>query len=555
MYKEPHEELLQSPEVNTARSVKQRMGQWKNLEDDAPGSATAAKTEQGMKPVIGSGSTESAAPEPTGTEQGKTQSENAANANPTNAVADSQAKTIPAIETVTSAKVGIAAAAEVPREAVAPAPAREEPMVSARRQRMGNPQPAAGAQTTTSQTPEMKPAAPKQRMGSASKERWGVTAAATAPIAAVEVPFQEPGTSTTPPASGTQSPMEAPATAKPALTSSEGGSYRPVALGTPTMATAPSGSAPAAKASKPSAGRPRWVRQAIAIVGVVFVAAIVVLIARSLRTLEPVQDFIRNYPGHATMPATAPEGMPAWMGWQHFLNMFFLVLIVRTGMQIRAGSRPAGYWKPGKASFFSPKGNSPKKVSLHQWLHQSLDVLWVANGLIFVVLLAVTGHWMRIVPTSLDVFPNMLSTLLQYASLDWPTENGWVHYNALQMVAYFLIVYVAAPLAVASGLRMSTWWPTEAKIMNQIYPAKVARKVHFPVMLFFVAFTIVHVFLVFFTGALRNLNHMYTSKDAVDWWGLVIFMISVAVIAAGWFLTKPVFAMPLANRMGTVTKN
>ena len=32
---------------------------------------------------------------------------------------------------------------------------------------------------------------------------------------------------------------------------------------------------------------------------------------------------------------------------------------------------------------------------------------------------------------------------------------------------------------------------------------------HFPVMLYFVAFTVVHVALVFATGALRNLNHMY----------------------------------------------
>lgn len=243
------------------------------------------------------------------------------------------------------------------------------------------------------------------------------------------------------------------------------------------------------------------------------------------------------------------------MGWQHFLNMFFIVLIIRTGLQVRREKRAPGYWKPKPNSFFSPKGNIPKKVSLSQWLHQVLDVLWVVNGAIFIVLLAVTGHWMRIVPTSWDVFPNMASTAIQYASLNWPVENGWVHYNALQMVAYCLTVYIAAPLAILSGLRMSTWWPAKAGLLNRIYPLEAARALHFPVMLYFVAFTVAHVFLVFFTGALRNLNHMYTSRDTADWWGLVIFAASVLVIAAGWFLTKPMFTTPLAARTGTVTKN
>ena len=50
-------------------------------------------------------------------------------------------------------------------------------------------------------------------------------------------------------------------------------------------------------------------------------------------------------------------------------------------------------------------------------------------------------------PTSWDVFPNALSVLIQYLSLDWPAENGWVAYNGLQLIAYFVTVFIAAPLA------------------------------------------------------------------------------------------------------------
>ncbi|XAS70125.1 hypothetical protein VUN82_13415 [Micrococcaceae bacterium Sec5.1] len=306
--------------------------------------------------------------------------------------------------------------------------------------------------------------------------------------------------------------------------------------------------------SKSRVTGPAWRKPAVVTAVLLVLGLLMVVGARWLRTLEGVQQFVMSYSGHAWQPEGAPVGIPAWLGWQHFLNMFFIVLIVRTGLQVRTERKPPGYWTAEKNSFFSPKGNSPKKVSLSQWLHQTLDVLWVANGIIFVALLFVSGHWTRIVPMSWDIFPNMLSAALQYASLDWPAENGWVHYNALQVMAYFLTVFIAAPLAVLTGVRMSTWWPERARRLTMIFPVEWARALHFPVMLYFVAFTVVHVFLVFFTGALQNLNHMYGSRDVVDWWGLVIFLISLLVIAAAWFLTKPLFTTPIANRMGKVTK-
>ncbi|MFC5337090.1 cytochrome b/b6 domain-containing protein [Leucobacter denitrificans] len=298
----------------------------------------------------------------------------------------------------------------------------------------------------------------------------------------------------------------------------------------------------------------RWLRRAIFCAILVAAAVGVVLVARWLRTLPEVQQFLTTYPGHVALPESAPVGLPAWIGWQHFFNMFFMVLIVRTGLQVRLEKKSPGYWKPKERSFFSPRGATPKKVSLTQWVHQSLDVLWVVNGIVFVVLLLVTGHWQKIVPTSWEFFPNALSSGLQYASLNWPLENGWIHYNALQVFAYFITVFIAAPFAVISGIRFSTWWPDQHAGLTKIYPVEIARAIHFPVMLYFVGFTIVHIFLVFFTGALRNLNHMFTSRDVVDWWGLAVFGGSLVVIAAAWWLTQPIFIRPIAARTGTLSK-
>lgn len=305
----------------------------------------------------------------------------------------------------------------------------------------------------------------------------------------------------------------------------------------------------------PTATKPKnkWARMAVAIGLAVLALAAVILLARWMRTLSPVQEFLTTYPGHVELPASAPTGLPAWLGWQHFLNMFFLVLIIRSGWLVRTTARPKEHWTRNNKGLIKTKGK-PAKISLNLWFHLSMDALWVLNGIIFMVLLFASGHWMRIVPTSFSVFPNAVSSALQYASLNWPTENGWVNYNSLQVLAYFTIVFLAAPLALATGLRMSGAWPKNAEKLNKAYPMELARALHFPVMIFFVAFVVVHVALVFTTGALRNLNHMYAGHDGAGWTGFWIFAGSLAVIIAAWVLARPIFLRPLASLSGKVSK-
>ncbi|WGH81050.1 cytochrome b/b6 domain-containing protein [Auritidibacter ignavus] len=317
----------------------------------------------------------------------------------------------------------------------------------------------------------------------------------------------------------------------------------------------------AAAAQQPSVSpRPKekkplspWTKRLLGLAGVLVLAVVVVLFARWLRSLDPVAEFIATYDGHSTQPADTPEGFPWWMNWAHFFNFFLMVLIVRTGLLIRTEQRPEAYWRAKKKSLFSPFKDEGPKVTIHQFTHQALDLLWVLNGVIFVILLFATGHWARIVPTDWDIFPNMVSAGIQYASLDWPAEDAWAHYNALQVVAYFIVVFIASPIAIITGLRMSTWWPKNNATLNKIYPAPLARKLHFPTMIFFVAFVIVHVFLVFMTGALTNLNYMFTGRDTNDVWGLLVFLLALAVTVGATWLIKPMIISPVAQTTGTVS--
>ena len=279
--------------------------------------------------------------------------------------------------------------------------------------------------------------------------------------------------------------------------------------------------------------------------GLLFAAGMVVLFVRWLLSVPFMVDFLHTYPGQYALPVAAPVGFPLWLQWQHFFNVLFMVLIIRTGLTVRREKRPAVFW--------SPASNPKRKISLTLWFHQALDILWIVNGVIFAVLLFTTGQWMRIIPTSSVVVPNAVSAALQYASLHWPTEDGWVNYNALQQLAYFSIVFLAAPLAAVTGVRMSGVWPKNAKRLSRAYPVEWARAVHFPVMIYFVLFIIVHVSLVFATGALRNLNHMYGNSDKVNWTGFWIFVASLVVIAAAWIAARPLTLAPIARLFGKVS--
>lgn len=300
-------------------------------------------------------------------------------------------------------------------------------------------------------------------------------------------------------------------------------------------------------------GRWSWLKRAAKVVAVALVVSLLLVIAaRWLRTLDPVAEFIAAYPGHLAPPATAEPGFPAWLRWQHFLNFYFMVVIVRTGFGLRS-ERPAAYWQARPRSLFAAGRARPPKITLGQWTHQMVDVAWVLNGLVFVVLLFATGHWARIVPTSWDVIPHATSVIIQYLSLDWPLENSWVHYNAAQQLAYTLTVFVAAPLTALTGWRVSTWWPDSPRL-NRLFPLAAARLAHRPLAVYFVVFVLMHVGLVLLTGAQRNLNHIFTGRDAADGWGIALFLGAVALSASALVLTRALFTAPLAARTGIVSR-
>ena len=304
--------------------------------------------------------------------------------------------------------------------------------------------------------------------------------------------------------------------------------------------------------SRPGEIRPkRWLRLAWIVPAGLFAVVVIVLAANGLNALPVVESFRSSYPGMSTQRADAPVGIPAWLAWQHSLNAFFILFVIRTGLQLNRETRPSVFWTRSNTGLLRTR-NPPIRITLNLWQHMVFDTLWVVNGIVFYLLLFATGQWLRIVPTTWDVFPNAVSAGLQYASLDWPTDSGWVHYNALQLLSYFTVVFVAAPIALVTGLRMSPGLSARLRRLDRVFPLPIARRLHFATLIFFVTFIIVHVLLVLTTGARANLNHMYAARNDDGWLGVWILVGSLLLAAVVWLGARPAVVRAIAARSGRI---
>ncbi|MDP4586019.1 MAG: hypothetical protein NWS64_01815, partial [Microbacteriaceae bacterium] len=84
----------------------------------------------------------------------------------------------------------------------------------------------------------------------------------------------------------------------------------------------------------PTAGGKR--RVIWSVIAVVLGAFALSAIAFALRAQPAVQEFLIRYPGVVTPTSDAPVGIPVWLNVTHFLNILFLMLIIRTALSIRS---------------------------------------------------------------------------------------------------------------------------------------------------------------------------------------------------------------------------
>lgn len=256
-----------------------------------------------------------------------------------------------------------------------------------------------------------------------------------------------------------------------------------------------------------------------------------------------------------------PSGFPIWINLSHWVNFFFLMLIMRSGLSILA-DHPRLYWnnscKPNSswikftpikiphdkiytakedARYINPILGLPgyrHTVGIARVWHFLTVPFFVLNGAIFIFLLFYTNQWQRLVPVSWQIIPDAWNVFVHYATFHFPAEpNGFYHFNALQQLAYFGAVFILAPLAMLTGMAMSPaienrfhWYP---KLFGN---RQSARSIHFLVLIAFCIFIVIHVSLIAATGLVRNMNHIVLGIDSTETYtglyiGITIILITI----------------------------
>ena len=262
-----------------------------------------------------------------------------------------------------------------------------------------------------------------------------------------------------------------------------------------------------------------------------------------------------------------PSGFPMWISISHWVNFFFLVLIIRSGLSILV-DHPRLYWNNGCAPdtqwirftpkkipkdkvwtakqdsrYISPIAGLPgyrHTVGIARSWHFLTVPFFILNGVVFIFLLLYTNQWRRLVPESFQIIPDSWNVFVHYATFNMPIEpNGFYHFNALQQLSYFAVIFVMAPLAMGTGLAMSPaidsrfpWYP------KLFFNRQTARSFHFLIMFAYVIFIIVHVALVALTGLSTNMNHIILNKpndpSATGLWigiAIILFVIAFNILA------------------------
>jgi sulfoxide reductase catalytic subunit YedY len=269
-------------------------------------------------------------------------------------------------------------------------------------------------------------------------------------------------------------------------------------------------------------------------------------------------------------PAAAGEraahGFPVWLRYAHYLNLLFMVLIIRAGLSILM-DHPRLYWSvhctPGSewirfspipvptdrvwtakddARYISPWLALPggrHTVGMARHWHFLCALFWVVNGLVFVILLFATGQWQRIVPTDWRIFPEAWSVFVHYATFHMPPEpDGYYRYNSLQHLAYGAVVFVMAPLSILTGLAMSPALGNHFKWYPRLFGGRqCARSLHFLLLVGYLGFITVHVLMVVITDLPRNMDHIVLGTDGVSSEGLLLGAVGIGLIILVCYVT------------------
>lgn len=257
---------------------------------------------------------------------------------------------------------------------------------------------------------------------------------------------------------------------------------------------------------------------------------------------------------------------PVWLRVDHWLNVLFLTLLIRSGIEILSthpklyghdDSRPGSEW--GR---FTRK-NLPRdrlydtldeeedyhpivalpghaKLGMGRHWHFVAVIGWILVGLSYYVLLFATGQWHRYWPYSWSIFPEAWDDILTYLSFNLPPVLPGQPLDAVQKLTYAAVIFLLAPFQIFTGAAQSP--AIEARFpwyVRMFGGRQKARSLHFFGLVAFLVFIAIHLSMIFFWGWGRLTALMIFGSVRNMYWATALsFVIIGAIVAVHWAATS-----------------
>ena len=215
----------------------------------------------------------------------------------------------------------------------------------------------------------------------------------------------------------------------------------------------------------------------------------------------------------------------------HWITVISFFALLITGAEIVI-SHPRFYWgetgNSGTPALFTlpipasrdtvPTGYGyvmPDQNGWSRYLHFEAAWVLVLTGLVYAVAGLCTAHFSKnLLPPPADrrwrAFRDVFAKTLRRAP---PDEAESYSYNAVQRIAYLLVIFVLFPLVIWTGLALSPAFDSAVPAaVNVLGGRQSARTLHFFVSGFLVFFLVVHVAMIFVSGFWSRMRAMITGR-------------------------------------------
>lgn len=256
-----------------------------------------------------------------------------------------------------------------------------------------------------------------------------------------------------------------------------------------------------------------------------------------------------------------PSFFPWWVVITHFLNIFFLLLLARSGIEVLS-AMPKLYWHddctPGRewlrlsrrvfaadsrrlwTSLDEEESWSPvlalpgrKNLGLARHWHFLTVPFWILTGAVYIAMVFASGYWNYLIPTEWGIVPDAFRSIGTYLQGDLPTPIPGEPFEPAQKLTYFAVVFLLAPLQIATGAGMSpavaARFPRYPRIFGGV---QGARSLHFLGLCVFALFTLGHTILVIVNGLPEGLASIVLSdRDGDATLAITIAAVALAAVA------------------------